>query len=159
MAVQKTDADLQAYLDALAKCGVRTKAARTAGTTLKIIKRYIDEDETFATAEALAFEEAADFLETCAWDRATEGYVVVEEHENEDGSTRTTKRYLAPSDGLLTTLLKASRPDKFAERNKLEATGKDGAPLGDDGTVSAKLAMLLANAQTRRNADVEDLLS
>lgn len=168
MAVKKTDADLQAYLDALARCGVRTRAARAAGTTYPVIKRYIESDPQFAEAEQVAFEEAADFLESCAWDRATEGYVMEVEHEIEqidadsgEVSVKILKgrKYLAPSDGLLTTLLKASRPDKFAERTKAEHTGKDGTPLLDDTATGARLASILADAKARRDGSVEDLLS
>lgn len=152
----KTDHDLQSYLDALARCGVRTKAARAAGMTYATVRKYIEEDEDFAKAEAIAFEEAADYLETCAWDRATEGYVMVEEHEDDDGTIKTRKRYIAPSVSLLTTLLKASRPDKFADRVKSEVTGKDGERLLDDTATAAKLASILANAKERREADVGD---
>ncbi len=157
--VKKTDHDLQAYLDALARCGVRTKAARAAGMTYATVRKYIEQDEGFAEAEAIAFEEAADVLETAAWDRATEGYVMIEEHEVEDDEgklvTKTRKRYIAPSDGLLTTLLKASRPDKFADRLKSEHTGKDGERLLDDTATAARLASIFANARERREA-VED---
>lgn len=154
----KTDHDLQAYLDALARCGVRTKAARAAGMRYATVRKYIEEDPVFAEAEAVAFEEAADHLETCAWDRATEGYVLVEEHDTEDDDgntvTKTRKRYIAPSDSLLTTLLKASRPDKFADRSKAEVTGKDGERLLDDTATAARLASIFAGARERKEADV-----
>lgn len=152
----KTDHDLQAYLDALARCGVRTKAARAAGMRYATVRKYIEEDRQFAEAEAIAFEEAADHLETCAWDRATEGYVLVEEHEDDLGEVKTRKRYIAPSDSLLTTLLKASRPDKFADRSKSEVTGKDGERLLDDTATAARLASIFANARERKEADVDN---
>lgn len=156
----KTDHDLQSYLDALARCGVRTKAARAAGMTYATVRKYIEEDEDFAKAEAIAFEEAADFLETAAWDRATEGYVqtVTEYRKNKDGEDEEIerKRFYPPSDSLLTTLLKASRPDKFADRSKSEVTGKDGERLLDDTATAAKLASIFANAKERREADVGD---
>jgi hypothetical protein len=81
-------------------------------------------DPEFAKAYQEAMENALDKLEKAAWERAVDG--VVERTITRDGTTIENRKY---SDGLLTFLLKAHRPQKFKDRTTHEHTGPDGQPL------------------------------
>jgi hypothetical protein len=60
------------------------------------------------------------------------------------------------SDSLLALLLKANKPEKFAERTKTDLTSSDGAFKQDNGTQSAaRIAALLDEARRRRDAGDE----
>lgn len=84
-------------------------------------------DEEFARLAGIAIEEACDALEAEAWRRAHDG---VDEPVYGSGGpgagtvqVGTVRKY---SDGLLQTLLKAHRPDKYRDNVKQEITGPNG---------------------------------
>ena len=83
-----------------------------------------DNDATFAEEWDSAAEEGTDRLEDEALRRAVEGWEEPVYHQGVICGT--IRRY---SDGLLTMLLKARRPEKYRERTSTELTGKSGEPL------------------------------
>lgn len=138
----------------LAERGNVTEACAVSGVSRTIAHEYIrgefpdefDEAARKLWSERLrdAREQAADRLEAEAFRRAVDG---VDEPQigrvgkdqdgilkNQDGTPVVLKRY---SDGLLTLLLKANRPDKFKDRTSTEMTGKDGGPIKTETKVIA----------------------
>lgn len=94
------------FLNVLAdSCNV-SAACRAAGVARSAMYEWRDEDPEFAAAWREAEEQAADELEQVAWDRARSGL----------------------SDRMLEILLKAHRP-KYREKQAIEHTGKNGAPI------------------------------
>jgi len=82
-----------------------------------------EEDPEFAKAWDDALDEAASTLENEAWRRATEGVeepIVGRVERDRDGVVAHVRKY---SDSLLTTLLKAHRPEKYRERYEHELRG------------------------------------
>ena len=76
---------------------------------------------------------------------------VLDEHGNH--KVAAIKEY---SDTLAIFLLKAHDPSKYRENSKLELSGPDNGPVQlDDGQAAARLAKLLALAQTRKDAGEE----
>jgi len=112
------------FLDKLRNSGNIRLSCKAAGVPRSTAYRWRDKFKTFADEWDEAMEDACDFLEGTAWQRATEGQ----------------------SDRLLMFLLKAHRPDRFADRSKAEvdltSDGEriDAAP--DLATVAAALAIL-----------------
>jgi hypothetical protein len=90
----------KAFLDCLAAGDSVSKAARAAGGTTSIFKRWKNEDPNFAADWEEAEEEGTDFIEDVATERA-----------------------MKKSDPLMLAILKARRPDKFDRANKLELSG------------------------------------
>jgi hypothetical protein len=90
----------KAFLDSLAAGDSLSKAARAAGGTTSIFKRWKAEDENFASDWEEALEEGTDFIEDTATDRA-----------------------MKKSDPLMLAILKARRPEKFDRASKLELSG------------------------------------
>lgn len=81
------------FLDWLEKGYSPSKAAKKAGEHLRFFRKWKEDDPNFAEDWEDAIETGSDALEDVATLRAKRG-----------------------SDGLLTTLLKARRPDKFREK-------------------------------------------
>ena len=109
-------------------CNV-SEAARAAGVARRTVYDWRDADPAFAIAWDEAEDEAVDALEAAARKRAIES-----------------------SDRLMEVLLKAHRPQKYAERSKTELTGADGAALFPTRTEDEERNMLadrLAEAITR----------
>lgn len=88
------------FLDAVAAGDSTSAAARAAGGTPRIFKRWRDEDEAFAEDWAEAEEEGTDYIEDEATNRA-----------------------LKKSDPLMAMILKARRPEKYDRGGKLELSG------------------------------------
>lgn len=88
------------FLDSLAVGDSISAAARAAGGTTRVFKRWREEDEAFAADWDEAEEEGTDFIEDAATDRA-----------------------LKKSDPLMAMILKARRPDKYDRGSKLELSG------------------------------------
>lgn len=88
------------FLDCLAAGDSISKAARAAGGTTSIFKRWKAEDVNFAADWDEAIEEGTDFIEDVATERA-----------------------MKKSDPLMLAILKARRPEKFDRANKLELSG------------------------------------
>lgn len=144
-----TDEQKQAYLDALARCGVKSEAAREAGVSPATPYRWV-EDEAFAIAQEQALEEAADVMETEARRRAIEG--VKREKVIGSGENARFIEEQQYSDALLMFMLKAAKPEKFAERSKSELSGPGGKDLGavDETVAAARIAALLDAARQRK---------
>lgn len=153
----KTDEELQAYIDNLRLHGVRSKAARAAGMSLRTVMQYVDADEAFAEEERLAQIEAADHLEEEARRRAVDGVTRMKVLGSGKNASFIEEQHY--SDGLLTLLLKGAMPEKYAERSKQELSGPGGAAIEFDQTASAaRIASILAEAKARREADTDPLL-
>ena len=112
----------EAFLAALAECGILTDAAVVAGVDRATVWRRRQSDPEFAQAVDEAIDMAADKLEREARRRAIEG---VEEPVYQGGQLVGTK--MVYSDSLLSLLLKGRRKRVFAER--VETTGADGGPV------------------------------
>ena len=113
-----TAADLARFLKELAKRGNVTAAAKAAKIGRRTAFDYKAADPEFAQAWAAAMEEAADRLENEAFRRAHDG--VSKPVFQMGGKVGTIREY---SDTLLIFLLKGARPDKYAERQKLQHSG------------------------------------
>jgi hypothetical protein len=97
----RTDHARAEFLRVLSESCNVSEAARAAGIGRRSAYDWRDDDEQFAADWKEAEEAAADKLEKFAWDRAT-----------------TDK-----SDRMLEILLKAHRPEKFVEKQKVEHSG------------------------------------
>jgi hypothetical protein len=107
-----------AFLAALAECGVVTAAAKAARLDRVTVWRWRETDPSFAAQFDDAVAQAADGLEREARRRAVEG---VEEPVFYKGiEVGTVRKY---SDSLLTTMLKAKRPE-YRDASKLELSGR-----------------------------------
>lgn len=91
-----------AFLHTLATTGQITKAAKAAKVERQTAYNWRKTDPDFARAWDEAIELAADMLEDVAIDRAI--------------------RPTGYSDGLLTLLLKAHKPEKYRERSEVQVT-------------------------------------
>jgi hypothetical protein len=129
----------------LAERGNVTEACAASGVSRTIAHEYIrgefpaeyDDATKEAWSERLrdAREQAADRLEAEAFRRAVDGVdepLIGRIAKDQDGIITHVKKY---SDGLLTILLKANRPDKFKDRTATELTGKDGGPVKTEAKV------------------------
>ncbi len=141
------------FLAAFAATASITKAAKAAKLERTLHYRWLREDEEYPAAFALAYAEAAQTLEDEAVRRANEG--VLEPITYQGGycykrrlnkETGKLENYGAPlvirkySDGLMQTLLKAFKPEKYRERNSLEVTGAAGGPIVLENKALAKLS-------------------
>ena len=170
-APKKAD-DWKKFIEVLQKCGNVSDACRRTGigrTTANDRRRDI---EAFASEWSNALEIAADRLEKEADRRASRGTtrlllhkgspVVVDaatgehlpgyipmrdKHGNETGFGYLTERQY--SDTLLIFLLKGARPDKFADRRKVDAHHSGEVGLA----VSKSLAEEIAAARSARGID------
>lgn len=97
----RTDRARKAFLDHLAATCNVSEAARVAGFSRRSAYEWRDADADFASAWEDAENQAADMLEQVAYERATSGQ----------------------SDKMLEILLKAHRPEKFVEKQKVEHSG------------------------------------
>lgn len=110
------------FLDLLEEDGLMNSAARVVGTTPQRIRSLREQSAEFDQAVERALEIANDALEKEARRRAVDG---IEKGVYYQGDRVDTE--VVYSDGLLTTLLKAKRPDEFAERKQI--TGAGGTPI------------------------------
>jgi hypothetical protein len=113
----------EAFLTRFIETNNVSAACRMIGVSRRAMYEHRKTDEKFAAEWADAEEEIADNMEAEAHRRAVEGV------EKPVGFYRGTPgAYVQEySDTLLIFLLKGARPEKFKDR--VEATGKDGAPL------------------------------
>lgn len=113
-----------------------TEACKASGIARCTVYEYRDgkvpegvDGAAWKARFAEALEESMDRLEAEAYRRAVEGVeepLIGRVAKDQDGVITTVRKY---SDGLLTLLLKAHRPDKFKDRVANELTGKDGGPI------------------------------
>jgi len=101
-------------------CNV-SEAARSAGIGRRTAYEWRDADPKFSGEWDEAEQEAIDKLEREAWRRAVEGVDKPVVHQG--AITATYKEY---SDKMLEILLKGHRPEKYADRSKIEHSGKVG---------------------------------
>lgn len=107
-----------AFLATLSKTGQITAAAKSAGVVPRTAYNWRDGDPEFKKAWELALEDAADMLESVAIKRASVGVLKpVYQGGVKVGNVR---EY---SDGLMTLLLKAHKPEKYRERSDVHVTG------------------------------------
>jgi hypothetical protein len=110
------------FLEALREVGNIRIAAEAAGMAREAAYQKKARDPKFSAAWDAAYAEAADRLEQEAWRRAVEG---VEEPvvsmgklvRDEDGKPIALRKY---SDPLMLALLRAHKPEKYAERKQVE---------------------------------------
>ena len=111
-----------AFLDMLEETGLINTAAAAVRTTARKIATLREQSVEFDEAVERALQLSHDKLEAEARRRAVDG---IEKGVYYQGTLVDTERQY--SDSLLTTLLKAKRPDEFAERKQI--TGAGGGPL------------------------------
>jgi len=104
------------FLMALEECGQVNQAASIAGySSSAALRAYRAKDDEFAEAWDVAESVAFDILEDEAHRRAVEGVMEPVFHQGEIVGHKV--KY---SDALLTTLLKANKPDKYRDNIKVD---------------------------------------
>lgn len=114
------------FLDHLRKTANVSESARVAVVARRTIYDWRDADQVFAEAWDDAVDEATDALEAEARRRAIEGdeeYVVSMGQLVRDPKTGEYLTTRKRSDGLMTLLLKAHRPERFRERYDVKQSG------------------------------------
>ncbi len=143
-----------AFLTVLAaSCNV-TKAAKAIGVSRELLYDWRDKDPEFAAAWERAVTLGVEALEDIAHVRAFDGLdKPVYQSGVEVGKIR---EY---SDTMAIFLLKAHKPKKYRENQRIEMTGADGGPVQiDDTAAAARLAALLTLAKLRKEDDEEPLV-
>ena len=112
------------FIQTMKSTGNITIAAREAGVKRPTAYYWKDRNEKFSKEWDGAMDHAVDLLEAEARRR---GMVGVDEPVFQGGKQVGVKRRY--SDGLLSMLLKANRPEKFGDRQKLEHSGPEGGPV------------------------------
>ena len=113
-----------AFLRVLARRGNVTDACEAADIERSTAYRRKDDYPEFKALWEEAEKKAADFLESTAWKRATEGTEKPVWYKGEQVGTE-----LEYSDTLLIFLLKGNKPEKFKERTDITTDGKPLAPV------------------------------
>jgi hypothetical protein len=139
-----------AFLDAFAKTGNVSEAAKTAGISRQHAYYARDSDPDYAKAWDDAEQQSHDALEREAFRRAHEG--VKDFKVGPDGQFVEMRKY---SDTLLIFLLKARRPGKYRENVTVEHTGKDGGPIVTEHRDKLSLRDALEQVQARRGQPVD----
>jgi len=145
-----SDEQRQTFLDVLSRTGVIRPALEAAGFKRNCLPR-LRSDPDFEAAYREALEDATDTMESEAYRRAVNGVL----RTKAIGSGENTQFIdeLHYSDPMLMFLLKANRPDRFADRSKSEISAPGGAPLipaTTDASAAARIAALLDEARRRR---------
>ena len=112
------------FIKTLETVGNVKLACFKAGISRTTAYRTRDRYSSFADQWEEALLDAADILEGEARRRAVDG---VEKPVYYKGKLIDTVREY--SDGLLTLLLKAHKPERFRDRRDVEVSGKDGGPI------------------------------
>lgn len=148
-----TPEKLSAFCAALAETGQVSKACAAVGISRQTAYGWREDLPDFAEAWERAAKISTSVLEDEAVRRANEGWDEPVYHQGvQCGSVR---KY---SDTLLIFTLKARDPAKYRENTRMELTGADGGPVQmDDKASAARLAQILALAQTRKD-DASDLV-
>ena len=159
-----TDENKELFLEALARSGVIGSACRAAGISRATAVRWRKEDPLFLEAFNDALADASDELEHEARRRAYEG--VTSEKIIGSGDNARVVIETRYSDTLMLALLKAKKPDEFADRSKTEFSNPDGTmrPESTD-NAAVRLAAILDEARRRRDngdpppEDADDLFA
>ncbi len=131
----------RAFVEALRNAGNVSEACRLSGISRVTAYRLRETDQSFAAEWDEALQIAMDSLELEAWRRGRDGYdeyVTCKDGlvYDQDGNPILQRRY---SDGLLTTLLKAHRPEKYRDRSTVDMNvNTDIAALIDEGRKRAR---------------------
>jgi hypothetical protein len=143
---------LSAFLEALSLTANVTESCKRAGFGRDYAYEVRGKDTNFARRWDSALEEACDRMELEARRRAVDGIPRLKFHQGIailDPATGSPYIEYEYSDGLLTTLLKAHRPDKYRDRQEVEHKGDIGVsvvrimrpanqpPLNDRGLMDA----------------------
>lgn len=108
------------FLASLAATGNVSRSAEAAGVSRAFVYEYRVRQASFAAEWDAALDQAAPVLEEEMWRRAVEG---VEEPvfgrvgKDRDGQIGSVRKY---SDALLTTLVKAAKPEKYRDRQQID---------------------------------------
>ena len=105
------------FIDAFIDYPSITKAAEATKVDRSLHYKWLEQDDWYKEEFEKIQSRIGDLLESEAYRRAVEGY---EEITYEDGKEK--KRYKKFSDSLLALLLKANKPDKYAERHENKKT-------------------------------------
>lgn len=116
-------ASAEAFLKAYAQTANITKAAEAAKLDRGLHYHWIDTNPKYQRRFLAAERMAADVIESEAVRRATEG--VMEAVYYQGRAVGAVRRY---SDGIMLTLLRGFKPQKYAIQ-KTEITGADGGPV------------------------------
>jgi len=138
-----------AFLAALsATCNV-TKACKATDLSRETAYKWRRENDDFAAEWEVAMDIGAEALEDEAKRRGFDG--VDEPVFHQGVAVDTIRKY---SDTLAIFLLKGALPEKYADRNKTELTGKGGGPVEfTDTERAARIQSLLNTARTRKLED------
>lgn len=117
-----TEYQIGVFLNELREHGLRSKAAKAAGTDLRTIHKLSARDEDFAYQMEEAMDEAADGLEEEARHRAVKGSKKPVTFQGVITDT-----YREKSDSLLALLLKGRRREVFGDKREITGTGTGGA--------------------------------
>lgn len=112
------------FIEELRKRGNVSEAAAAASIGRRTAYELRERDPEFAAAWDEAVDAAVDAMEGEAWRRAVEGVdepVFGRVAKDEDGQIGVIRKY---SDSLMTTLLKAHRPEKYRERSEVQHSGR-----------------------------------
>lgn len=149
---QYTDDQRQDFLDNLSRTGVIAEACAASGIPRSAVESWKRNDPEFVAAFEEALEDAADTLESEATRRAVQG--VTRRKALGSGDKMEIVEEVHHSDALLMFLLKARRPDRFADRSKSEISGPGGKPIETNDTSAAlRVQALLDEAKRRKEQD------
>ena len=148
------DDQKQLFLDALSRSGIIASACTAAGITRQTANNWRKADQDFDVAYDGAMRDAADLLEEEARRRAYEGVSTLKIVGTGDNAREVYEtRY---SDQLMLALLKAKKPDEFADRTKAEISNPDSTLRPENAEQSAvRLAAILEEAKRRKDAQGE----
>ena len=116
----------QMFLDRFRQCANMLLATEYAGISRTQVYNWLN-DPVFNKAYDEAKQEAFDYREAVAWQRAEIGNARPIWMKDEDGKPTRVDLMREPSDRLMELFLKADRPERFRERTEL--TGANGSPL------------------------------
>jgi hypothetical protein len=120
-----------------------TFAAAAAGITTPVVYRWKAKHPEFASEMESAISEAVDFVELCAWERATLGTVRPVFMKGSDGEPKRVDKgeMREYSDKLTELLLCAHRPAKYRKQTQMDITsaGHQITPGANIGTVQIVL--------------------
>ncbi len=108
----------------MAKHGLVTTAANTAGIDRSNAYKLRDSDPGFAERWTKALETYVDTLEAAAHQRAVTGFKKGVWHQGQQVGEE-----IQYSDSLLSLMLKAKRKREYGDASKIELTGADGGAL------------------------------
>src|SRR5579872_3526898 len=111
-------------------------SARMVGINPSLPDVYARRHPKFAAAMEEAHQEAVQYLELCAWLRATEGTIKPVFMKDENGVPKQIGHFREYSDRLTEFLLGAENPGKYRQsKNQVEISGPNGGPITQQNAV------------------------